>query len=69
MLHPWRHFRTLNRLSELNVHGCLAEESVGVLQQRLPTVAINKSFLSTIAHPTNGVSVSSIWGQRTRDWY
>jgi len=62
-------FLTLNHLDELNIFGCLLEESIQVLRYRLNPVKINESALSTVAHPTNGCSVTSIWGQRTRDWY
>uniref|UniRef100_A0A915EGM7 F-box domain-containing protein n=2 Tax=Ditylenchus dipsaci TaxID=166011 RepID=A0A915EGM7_9BILA len=62
-------FLSLQNLKVLNVYGCLTEDGYDVLRNRLRSTGVNVSPFTCIAQPTVGESVSSIWGQRTRDWY
>lgn len=62
-------FLSLQNLDVFNVYGCVTAEGIDVLRSRLRPTRINVSPLSSIAIPTDGESVTSIWKQRTRDWY
>lgn len=54
-------------LKELNVFGCVTEEGMKVLENRLKGAKLNPSPFSTIARPTVGIRRTSIWEQRVRD--
>ncbi|XP_077531708.1 S-phase kinase-associated protein 2-like [Haemaphysalis longicornis] len=54
-------------LQHLEVFGLLTDAALQSLRSRLPHVDINKQLFSTIARPTTGVRISSIWGLRVRD--
>uniref|UniRef100_F1KZ36 S-phase kinase-associated protein 2 n=2 Tax=Ascaris suum TaxID=6253 RepID=F1KZ36_ASCSU len=56
-------------LRTLNVYGNITLEGVNMLREHLSEVSVNKSPFSTIAVPTHGEHVTSIWGHRTRDLY
>jgi len=62
-------FTSLTTLTMLNVFGCVTDEGVTELRNRLYPIRVNECALSSAARPTVGESVSSIWGQRTRDIY
>ncbi|KAI1720272.1 f-box-like domain-containing protein [Ditylenchus destructor] len=62
-------FLSLQNLDIFNVYGCVTVEGIDVLRSRLRPTRINVSPLSSIAIPTDGESVTSIWKKRTRDWY
>uniref|UniRef100_A0A915LLS7 Uncharacterized protein n=1 Tax=Meloidogyne javanica TaxID=6303 RepID=A0A915LLS7_MELJA len=53
----------------LNIFGCITNEGVELLRERLHPTLIDHSPICTIAKPTVGLSVASIWGKRTRDRY
>lgn len=56
-------------LYSLNVHGTVTPEGYDELEKRLYPTIINRSDFCYVARPTVGESLSSIWGQRTRDLY
>ncbi|VDK26051.1 unnamed protein product [Anisakis simplex] len=58
-----KHLRTLN------VFGNITNEGVILLREHLNRVNVNESCFSTIAVPTHGKDITSIWGHRTRDIY
>lgn len=62
-------FITLGFLQVLNVYGCVTSDGVEVLQNRLSKTFINRSPIGTIAKPTVGEHLTSIWGKQTRDIY
>lgn len=62
-------FINLGHLQVLNIYGCIGVEGVELLRDRHPHTAINWSPADTIAKPTVGDSVTSIWGEKTRDLY
>ncbi|KAL3123399.1 hypothetical protein niasHT_004571 [Heterodera trifolii] len=62
-------FLQLNTLDELNIFGCITNDGVSLLRNRLAPTLVNASPYSTVAKPTVGDSVSSIWRHRTRDLY
>ncbi|CAK5029788.1 unnamed protein product [Meloidogyne enterolobii] len=62
-------FVSLQNLEILNIFGCITNEGVELLRERLHPTLIDHSPICTIAKPTVGLSVASIWGKRTRDRY
>lgn len=62
-------FSSLTFLKALNIYGCVTDEGVEVIQSRFHPIPINRNPFTTIARPTVNESVTSIWGERTRDWY
>ncbi|VDM46802.1 unnamed protein product [Toxocara canis] len=56
-------------LRKLNVFGNITHEGVRMLRDHLNCVLVNDSPFSTVAIPTCGEHVTSIWGHRTRDLY
>ncbi|KAG4065758.1 hypothetical protein HA402_012436 [Bradysia odoriphaga] len=51
----------------LDIFGVLSDEAITLIQNKFPTVGINKFIHSAVARPTVGTRRTSIWGLRTRD--
>ncbi|KAF7635176.1 F-box domain-containing protein [Meloidogyne graminicola] len=62
-------FVSLKNLEVLNIFGCITNEGIELLRERLYPTLIDHSPICTIAKPTVGSSVASIWGKQTRDRY
>uniref|UniRef100_A0A183BMS2 F-box domain-containing protein n=1 Tax=Globodera pallida TaxID=36090 RepID=A0A183BMS2_GLOPA len=62
-------FLQLGTLDELNIFGCITNDGVCLLRNRLAPTQVNASPYSTVAKPTVGDSITSIWRHRTRDLY
>lgn len=56
--------RDLPNLETLNVMGMLQPEPLEGLRRALPGIVINKLPFSTVARPTVGPHIRSIWGQK-----
>ncbi|KAH7696758.1 hypothetical protein AAVH_36169 [Aphelenchoides avenae] len=60
---------SFDSLDVLNIYGCLTDEGLKLIRDRLHGTTINASPFVNIARPTVNESVTSIWEKRTRDWY
>lgn len=63
-------FRSLNEtlpLLYLDIFGVLSDEAIALIQNKFPSVGINKFIHSAVARPTVGTRRTSVWGLRTRD--
>lgn len=66
---PPMNFLTCGHLVALNVFGCITDSGLAALKNGLPDTEVNESVFNYIAKPTIPPAVTSIWGQRTKDFY
>ncbi|KAK6042249.1 F-box domain protein [Cooperia oncophora] len=66
---PPMNFLLCGHLNVLNVFGCITDSGLAALRNGLPDTNVNSSVFNYIAKPTVPPAVTSIWGQRTKDFY
>ncbi|PIO70041.1 leucine Rich repeat-containing domain protein [Teladorsagia circumcincta] len=66
---PPMNFLLCGHLCVLNVFGCITDTGLLALRNGLPETNVNGDVFNYIAKPTVPPAVTSIWGQRTKDFY
>ncbi|KAK5969055.1 Leucine Rich repeat-containing domain protein [Trichostrongylus colubriformis] len=66
---PPMNFLLCGHLCVLNVFGCITDSGLTALRNGLPETKVNGDVFNYIAKPTVPPAVTSIWGQRTKDYY
>lgn len=66
---PPTNYLSCGHLYALNVFGCITDSGLSALKSELVDTKVNESVFNYIAKPTVPPAVTSIWGQRTKDFY
>ncbi|VDO89015.1 unnamed protein product [Haemonchus placei] len=66
---PPMNFLLCGHLCVLNVFGCITDSGLIALRNGLADTEVNGNVFNYIAKPTVPPAVTSIWGQRTKDFY
>uniref|UniRef100_A0A7I4Y1C4 Cyclin F-box domain containing protein n=1 Tax=Haemonchus contortus TaxID=6289 RepID=A0A7I4Y1C4_HAECO len=66
---PPMNFLLCGHLCVLNVFGCITDSGLIALRNGLAETEVNGNVFNYIAKPTVPPAVTSIWGQRTKDFY